>query len=320
MLRGDHLCYQIVESWWDAKVQVTNASGKGIDLSLDWEPSLGKLTYPRRVLVRFAKGLDHVGMAKAYRRYLIEHGQFSTLNERMEKQPALRKFLSGVEYRWTHRDPARRNEEELVLDNIRRFQAAGIPVTFFYPKWPSVGHRPLEPNSAWWQAALLDEPSPGGWPALVKFANEVRKLGCPIQVMVTPHPYVSGAPEYDSGKATGLSFPNLSMRYATWANSLFLDRLKDRQMEYDAVYYDGYAAHQGFPEHRDAQGPISRREAFEAQVACFRQTRSRGLVPGAELARFWAIGDCDFFFFTDWSADRLRHGEPVPLAPLVFHD
>ena len=40
-------------------------------------------------------------------------------------------------------------------------------------------------------------------------------------------------------------------------------------------------------------------------------------MPGAELARFWCIGPCDFFFFTDWSADRLRNGEPVPL---VFHD
>jgi len=53
-------------------------------------------------------------------------------------------------------------------------------------------------------------------------------------------------------------------------------------------------------------------------------------MPGAELARFWAIPDCDFFFFTDWSADRLSNtpnkncpgpvGEPIPLFELVFHD
>ena len=29
---------------------------------------------------------------------------------------------------------------------------------------------------------------------------------------------------------------------------------------------------------------------------------------------------CDFFFFTDWSADRLPLGEPVPLLQLVFHE
>jgi hypothetical protein len=38
------------------------------------------------------------------------------------------------------------------------------------------------------------------------------------------------------------------------------------------------------------------------------------------LARFWCIADCDFFFFTDWSADRLPVGEPIPLFELVFHE
>ena len=43
-------------------------------------------------------------------------------------------------------------------------------------------------------------------------------------------------------------------------------------------------------------------------------------MPGAELARFWSVSDCDFFFFTDWDRDRLRNGEPIPLLQLVFHD
>ena len=53
-------------------------------------------------------------------------------------------------------------------------------------------------------------------------------------------------------------------------------------------------------------------------------------MPGGELARFWCIPNCDFFFFTDWSDDRLSNtgnkgslgpvGEPVPLFQLVFHD
>ena len=48
------------------------------------------------------------------------------------------------------------------------------------------------------------------------------------------------------------------------------------------------------------------------------------------MARFWCIADCDYFFFTDWSSDRLANtpvqgapgpvGEPVPLFQLVFHD
>ena len=70
--------------------------------------------------------------------------------------------------------------------------------------------------------------------------------------------------------------------------------------------------------------------AFEAQNACFAETRRRGIMPAAELARFWCIPNCDYFFFTDWSSDRLSNtpvqgasapvGEPIPLFQLAFHD
>jgi hypothetical protein len=66
------------------------------------------------------------------------------------------------------------------------------------------------------------------------------------------------------------------------------------------------------------------------QKRCFAETRRRGLMPAAELARFWCMDDCDYFFYTDWSADRLSNGptikstkpvgEPIPLFQLVFHD
>ena len=69
---------------------------------------------------------------------------------------------------------------------------------------------------------------------------------------------------------------------------------------------------------------------YEAQNAAFAETRRRGIVPAGELARFWCIADCDYFFYTDWSSDRLANtpvqgapapvGEPVPLFQLVFHD
>jgi hypothetical protein len=48
------------------------------------------------------------------------------------------------------------------------------------------------------------------------------------------------------------------------------------------------------------------------------------------VCRFWCIDPCDYFFYSDWSTDRLANvpgqkstdcvGEPVPLFQLVFHD
>lgn len=156
IVRGDQTCYQVIETWWDAKVSVEHTPGNGSRLTLDWEASLGKLAYPRRVLIRFAENLDHLGMAKAYRRLLIERGELSTLAERAEKLPGLRPFLSGMEYRHVPWDP---EKQSVALDNIRRFQESGLPVTFFHPKWPAPGREP-----GGWQEFLQEEPVPGGWP------------------------------------------------------------------------------------------------------------------------------------------------------------
>ena len=320
IVAGKQTCYQIVDTWWDAHVAVVHTPGQGTLLSLDWEASLGKLRYPRRVLFRFAENLDHVGMAKAYRRYLIERGEFSTLTQRAEKTPALKKFLAGIEYRVTGWNP---QQQEQALDNIRHFQEASLPVSFFYPKWPALGYSPersgLQHQNAGWQGYLQEVPVPGGWPTATKLEQTVHQLGCTVKLMVSPYLYLPDAPAYDPAKAS-TGWPAISGRYAEWAIGKALDNLHQKGFKFEALYFDAYSAYRGHSEQKDAVGPVSRRQTFEAQAACFRETRRRGIVPGAELARFWSIADCDFFFFTDWSSDRLRDAEPIPWVPLVFGD
>ena len=309
MVRGQHTCYQIVETWWDANVSVTHTPGQGTTLNMQWAASHGKLGYARRLLLRFAEKLDHVGMAKAYRQYLIARGEFKTLTERVETLPALKAYLAGVEYRWPMWKP---EDQERELDNIRRFQAAGLPVSFFFPKW--IGYQD-------WQQFLEPEPGPGGWPAANELLDAVHELGCTAKLMVIPVYYRKDKAGYDPAKATGTDFPAISSHHVLDATRQMLDRMAEKGFDLDALYFDCNSAYRGYAEHSSPDGgPVSRRQNFEAQVACFRETRRRGIVPGAELARFWSVAEADFFFFTDWSSDRLREGEPVPLFPLVFHD
>jgi hypothetical protein len=317
MVRGNATFYQIVETWWDAHLAVAHAPNRNTTVSLDWEASLGKLGYPRRVLFRFANNLDYVGMAKAYRQYLIQRNELTTLRQQAEKTPALKAFLTGIEYRWVGWEPA---EYAQVVDNIRHFKEAGLPVSFFFPKWPTHGYAPGRPPDAGWQGYLQQQPVPGGWPAAKQLAHTVHQLGCTVKLMVVPHLHDGNAPGYDRAKASNVEFPTLSARYFEDALTRLLDQLKRNDFPCDALYFDGHSAYDGYNEHQDARGPISRRQSFEAQNACFRLTRSRGIVAGAELARFWSVGDCSFFFFTDWARDRLREAEPIPLFPLVFHD
>ena len=312
-VHADKSLYQIVDTWWDAAVSARHTPHEQTVMALRWEASLGELNYRRRVFIRFAENLDHVGMAKAYRQWLIDRHEFKTLKERAAALPKLKKYLEGVEYRWTH---WKEGQTESILRDIRNFQAAGLPVAFFYPKWPSQGIGKSTSFDAGWQGYVHPNPVPGGWPAAKALLDTVRAEGCTIKRMIAAHNLYEDAPEYDPAKLSGVGFPKISDRHAEWTINRSLDFMEEHDFELDALYFDGHAAHQGHNEHRG----ISRRDTYQAQIAQFRETRRRGIVPGAELARAWAIPECDFFFFTDWSSDRLRHGEPIPWVPLVFHD
>ena len=61
---GDRSLCALVETWWDCDATADHAPGEFSALSFNWEASLGRLAYPRRLLLRFAEDTDYVGMAK----------------------------------------------------------------------------------------------------------------------------------------------------------------------------------------------------------------------------------------------------------------
>ena len=313
LVQGEQTAYQIVDTWWDAAVRVEHEPGQQSRVALDWKASLGRLNYARRVRWTFDKHKDHVDVAKAYREDVEASRPLATLEDRIQSTAGLKQFLSGIEYRLLSWEDQPHRQ---VLENIRRFRASGLPVTFFHPKWPAEDRTP-----AGWQEYLRDQPVvKGGWPVARKLQEQASALGCSVKFFVMPHVYHENAPYYQRSWLSGADFPKLSDRYSIETLKLLLDHVGKQGLKIDALYFDGHAAHRGHDEHRSAEGAVSRRETYEVQLESFRESRRRGIVPGAELARFWAMGECDYFFFTDWSSDRLREDEPIPLFQLVFND
>jgi hypothetical protein len=156
----------------------------------------------------------------------------------------------------------------------------------------------------------MDEVSvPGGWKAMVELAEAVHDLDCPIQTFI---------------------LPSRSAHDALDTIKRVLDHIEAKGLKIDALYYDGYAAFNCLREDPSPAHPARRRQCYESQNACFAETRRRGIMPAAELARFWCMAECDYFFFTDWARDRLTNvppkgsagpvGDPIPLFQLVFND
>ncbi len=311
MVQGDSAMYVIVETWWDSKVAVEHYPGDKSVIDFDWKPSLGELRYPRRFLLRFAKGMDYVAMAKAYRRYARKQGLVRTLEEKARTLPVVEQYTKGIEFRWGQ---WHHNQQEIILDDLRKLRELGFQIDFFFPKWPDDGYDPETWKSAYCRTAayLLDTPVPGGWQTLANYANAVRALGYPVKGFI-----LHGRPMYNAVKR---------LRQA-------LDNAEKGGLKYDALYFDGYSAYgdNTLAEDPNPDHPETRRENVEAQLDCFKEAARRDIVPGGEVPRFWAIPECAFFFFDgNWSRDRLTNvptresqapvGEPVPLFQLVFHD
>ena len=335
IVRGEDTLCVLVDTWWDCEVEADHVPGEQSSLAFHWRGSLGKLAYRRRFRVQFATGLDYVGMAKIYREHARREGLLRTLEAKVAENPRLQNDLDAVLYRWPAWNP---DDGPGVLDDLQALRELGFAIKFFFPKWSSSGYAPERgrPTTATsgWQSLLLETPVPGGWGTLVGLADAVHQRGCSIQGFIAPRSQEPEGPDYDEDRwprdADGQPIHDLSAYDAVERLRRGLDHLAARGLKLDTLYFDGYAAFGALAEDFSPQHPVTRRMTYEAQNAAFAETRRRGIVPAGELARFWCIADCDYFFFTDWSSDRLANtpvqgapapvGEPVPLFQLVFHD
>jgi len=340
IFKGDHGLSVLVDTWWDCEVELEHKPGEYSALDFHWQPSLGKLDYRRRFVLRFAEGMDYVAMAKLYRDYARGEGLLRTLKEKMEQTPQIERYVQGTLVRWTEWNPQQRDEALRQLEYLRD---QGFALNFFFPKWPDREHSEEHVFPGGWQAYLLSEPVPGGWAALADFAGNVRKIDCRIQGFVNPRYHWPDYPGFDR-----CNFPmhedgernesQITPHEAEQRNEAVLASIREHRLHMDFLYYDGYSAYFPLPEDFSPTHPCTRREGYEVQNRCFADARQSGIMPGAELARFWAMRDCDYWFYTDWASDRLANtsvdpsqpwtgqgcegpvGVPIPLFQLVFHD
>ena len=344
MARDDVGMCVVVEDWWDCKVTAHHEPGSASALDFNWAPSLGKLACRRQMKVHLGKGMDHTAMAKLYReQYARPRGLIRTLREKAEVTPTIERYIKTVLVRWPAWDPQLRDE---ILADLKRFREMGFEITLFYPKWPSKGFSPDRSTGntvdGGWMGWVHPNPVPGGWAELKEFFDDVHGLGCLTQAFMNPGCHVPGEPTFDEGRIPIDEEGNKPGFAADFGYNYFcsfddverisgaLDHVAGQGITFDALYYDGYSAHCGVREDFSSAHPLTRRRNFDAENQVMAYTREIGTMPGGELARFWCIRDCDFFFYSDWSQDRLTNvptqestrpvGEFVPLFQLVFHD
>ena len=347
----------IVETPNDASYKFHHPPGGPTVIGPRWLDSLGRLAYPRSVRFCFIPKGNYVDMAKRYRRYVIDSGQFVSLKEKIAQEPlvadligtpfvrqhALHNIKVGS-HRWDASDPASNYHLETfnqLAQRLRDLKAAGVDHAFVtLAGWPYQGYDRQHPD------AMPPSPAAGGWDGLQRWVNTCKELGYIYNLHDQYRDYYVDAPSWDPqlavheednlGPAT--IFPGT--RFGGWKEGYipFMDYWEGGKMSYlDARFALGHMVknYQLMFDHGihmqgsylDVFGYIPPTQDFNPEHPL---TRTQGMQYEAALFH-WArrnLGIVGTEAGSDWVAPYVDYVSganagsviSVPLYNLVYHD
>ncbi len=338
----------IVETADDAGSRLRHPAGGPTRLETGWEGSLGRMRMPRRVrIATFAAG-DYVTLAKHYRRYRIERGEFVPLTRKIERTPMVEQLLGagvlhfGIHYHfeptsglYNHADPAVNDVLVPAAEwaaRIREFRRRAPRAYVHVDGWGFRGYDNLEPD------LLPPGRAGGGWEGLAELGDACREAGYPWALHQQFRDHYCDAASFSAEHLVHDEAQQVSYREIWpggregWLCQKFAPDwvrrnnrvLREAGIRPDGAYLDVFSIvppDECFhPEH-----PVSRGESLQLRLACWRLIRSFWGIASSEEPCDWALGELDLVHHGPWplSPNPGRGpalGIPVPLFNLVYHD
>jgi hypothetical protein len=206
--KGKSAMMTIVETPDDAAYQFKHPAGGPTEIGPRWISQLSRFNYPRSArMVFFASG-NYVDMAKRYRQYVMNTGQFVSLKEKIARTPAVADLigtpqtrisilhnLSPDSDRYDTKDPAK-NYSLVTFDErakqLRDLKSRGFAqVLVFISGWPHLGYDRQHPDS------LPPPEKAGGWAGFKRLVDTCRELGYSYILHDQYRDYYLDAPSYD---------------------------------------------------------------------------------------------------------------------------
>lgn len=347
----------IAETPFDMYVAMSHREREAPSTFIRWLPSLGDLRYTRRVRYTFAKGLDFVAQAKAYRRHMQRQGYFITLQEKARRNRNVARLrgavvvnsMTAIRRVRTHAYELNRfaDQAQWMLDLRKR---SGIENAVMHVDgWGRFGYDSVHPET------LPPNVEAGGAGALRAFREQARDIGWLFGLHDQYIDIYADAPSWDPAKflIKENGSPNILNAWAggkcahlCYRESLafvrrnYIDGVRDQYMYHnsppifavcdpDASYLDCFCR---INECFNPTHPMTRSESVHLTRECLRTVREHGagVVQSCEHPKFYAVPDLDF----GWGIGHLKAdvhvvgggsatemiGIPVPLWHLVFHD
>lgn len=343
-------CLSICETPWDAAYTIDHNALQGYThVGVRWMPSLQTMRYPRILRTRFYQNCDYNTITQDYRQYVEEKGIVVTLQEKAIRNPLVDKLIGasylhkGIktfvepESNFYNKEHPEQNNSLVTFqqqcENLRQYKKQGATNLYLHlDGWGVQGYDNQHPD------ILPPNAEAGGWDGLKRLSDIMKEEQDMLALHDQYRDYYHKARSYhrdNSVKHSDGTYPS----HAHWAGgpqdylcpSLALSYVKRNfnelfahQIHVEGSYLDVFTCNEP-DECANPLHPLTRKEALECRNQCFAWLMAKGILPSSEEVNEWALPHLVTAHYAPYefmmhSVSTPRHGIPIPLFNLVYHD
>lgn len=347
----------IIDTPFDAGVDFYHKKYGCSRSAVKWHSQLGKIGYRRACTYYVFSDCDYNTFCKVYREYLIQKGELCTLQEKMIKNPNVKKligssvFHSGIcrnikEGSFAYDKTAPESRHTIVTfdtmcNKIRKIKEEGLNKVFVHiDGWIKEGYDNQHPDT------MPPCEKAGGIDGMLKLVKTVQDEGYQFAVHDQYRDYYVDAPSYNKeyskknydGEAPSCSLWDggkqefLCPQYHLGFVKRNMNRMWEAGIKLDGIYLDVFAC-VALDECYDNNHRVTREQCKDYRKSCFDYMRSLGCIVSSEEGIGWAMRDLDLVHRMVYAKQYIPDdsqmcgeilpdsvGIPVPLHNLVYHD
>lgn len=339
----------IAETPWDGGYDLDHEGTGHTYIAPYWEPSLGYISYNRKIVYRFLDECDYNTLCKIYREYIKQKGKFITLEEKNIRNANVAKLIGSpiihtnifthivedsIYYDIENTD----NNDQLTTfgtrtEQLKKLKEMGVDKAYVHlDGWGKMGYDNQHPD------VLPPCEKAGGYKGMKELSDTCKSLDYIFATHDNYRDYYFDAETFDENQAVLNENGNVDME-ATWAGGkqtylcttfapYYVKRnfelLKNNGIELKGSYIDVFSVVE-LDECFHEEHKMSKKDCMDKRTECFDYVSSEGILTSSEEGCDWAIPHMNLVhhaphaLYPNIDTGRSR-GIPVPLLNLVYHE
>lgn len=339
----------IIDTPYDSTIFSANGKNKAILNGVNWMSSLGKLSYERRIKMEFYADCDYNTICKGYRNYLIEKGELVTIDEKIEKNPNVKKLIDTPVLHtsiYTTIHPKSNYYDKKHPEKNQTLFATFDQRAEEYAKYKDMGLERLYIHTDGWGEMGYDNnhpyvlppcPQAGGFEGMKRLCDKCDDLQYVFGIHDQYRDFYYSCKKFDMNLAVENidgGHPYCSIWFGgphTWlcaANAKkFLEtthkELEEHGIFIKGAYLDVFSIMWG-DECFNREHPATREESIKYRGECFDYLRGKGIIASSEEPGSQMINYLDLVHHAPYAVrpqeKGVAVGVPTPFLNLVYHD